>query len=148
MLERILVPLDGSHQAEAILFELAGELRREESEVILFRSVYLPLSYDPEDEKASISWERTKARRYLQKVSQRFALQGAKVRARVSEGPPAKAILTAAGEEGATVIAMASHGRKGFARWVLGSVSEEVVRFSEIPVLLTRCGRRTTTPPP
>ncbi|MBM3947527.1 MAG: universal stress protein [SAR202 cluster bacterium] len=45
----------------------------------------------------------------------------------VAEGEPAEAILTAAADDPATLIAMTTHGRAGLARWVLGSVATKVL---------------------
>jgi nucleotide-binding universal stress UspA family protein len=54
----------------------------------------------------------------------------------VAEGPTSR-ILVGHSKPG-DVIVMASHGRTGMARWFLGSVAEEVVRRSAVPVLLVR----------
>jgi nucleotide-binding universal stress UspA family protein len=59
------------------------------------------------------------------------------------EGLAAPSILEHAEEEGATMIAMSTHGRTGVGRWVMGSVAEKVVRASEVPVLLVRSFRAT-----
>jgi len=54
------------------------------------------------------------------------------------EGDAAPAILAAAGEVGAALIVMGTHGRRGLSRAILGSVAEKVVRRSAIPVLTVR----------
>ena len=48
------------------------------------------------------------------------------------------AILDAAGDEGNNIVVMATHGRSGAGRWVLGSVADRVVRHSPGPVLVVR----------
>ena len=53
-------------------------------------------------------------------------------------GDPATAVLNQAAKAGADVIAMATHGRSGLDRWLLGSVAEKVLAGSEAPVLLYR----------
>lgn len=63
---------------------------------------------------------------------------------RVIEGRPAEAILRLAAGIGADLIAMGTHGRSGFNRLMLGSVTERVLRETEIPVLTVR----RQTPPP
>jgi len=88
--------------------------------------------------------EREQAQEYLHGLARRFAEAGAKVHGRVVEGPPAETILKTARDEGATMIAMSTHGRSGAARWVMGSVAEKVIRASEIPVLLVRSFRRSS----
>lgn len=56
----------------------------------------------------------------------------------IRHGEPAAEILACAEEGGHDLIVMGTHGRKGLARMLLGSVAEQVVRDSPIPVLLTR----------
>ncbi|TIO47825.1 MAG: universal stress protein [Mesorhizobium sp.] len=51
---------------------------------------------------------------------------------------PAEAILDTAGAESCDLIVMASHGRRGLGRLVLGSQTAEVVSLTEIPVLVVR----------
>lgn len=63
---------------------------------------------------------------------------------RVIEGRPAEAILRTAAAIGADLIAMGTHGRSGLNRLMLGSVTERVLRETEIPVLTVR----RETPPP
>ncbi len=53
-------------------------------------------------------------------------------------GEPAGAILDLAGDSSSTLIAMCTHGRSGLGRWVLGSVTDRVVRHSNGPVLVIR----------
>jgi nucleotide-binding universal stress UspA family protein len=54
------------------------------------------------------------------------------------DGDPAKAILRAADELKVDSVVMATHGRKGLGRLILGSVAERVVRESPRPVLTVR----------
>jgi nucleotide-binding universal stress UspA family protein len=49
-------------------------------------------------------------------------------------------IIREAAEWGADLIVMGTHGRRGLARWALGSCAEEVARASPVPVLLVRAG--------
>jgi nucleotide-binding universal stress UspA family protein len=64
----------------------------------------------------------------------------------MKEGYPADAILAAAREEKAGLIAMTTHGRSGIARFTMGSVAERVVRASDVPVLLLRSFPDGSTP--
>jgi nucleotide-binding universal stress UspA family protein len=59
------------------------------------------------------------------------------LRSRLAERP-ADAILAVAREEGSDVIALATHGRSGLTRLVVGSVADKVRRGAEMPVLLYR----------
>jgi nucleotide-binding universal stress UspA family protein len=56
----------------------------------------------------------------------------------VREGDPADEILAAAREIDARMIALGTHGRRGLAHVLLGSVAEQVVRRSSVPVLTVR----------
>src|SRR5579863_2158894 len=58
----------------------------------------------------------------------------------VKVGVPAVEISSTAAEVGAQLIVMATHGRRGLAHFVLGSVAERVVRESRVPVLTIRAG--------
>jgi nucleotide-binding universal stress UspA family protein len=58
----------------------------------------------------------------------------------VVEESPVKAILQSARQIDADLIIMASHGRSGFARFVLGSVAEGVMRAADIGVLIVPSG--------
>lgn len=49
---------------------------------------------------------------------------------------PAEGILRAVERSGADMIVIASHGRSGMSRWMLGSVAEKIVRVSPVPVLV------------
>ena len=57
------------------------------------------------------------------------------VSSRISEKEPAQEIIDLATEPN-SLIAMCTHGRSGLKRWVLGSVTEKVVRHSNSPILV------------
>lgn len=144
MFERILIPLDGSPRAELILSQVGRILHREDSEILLLRVVDIPVSIGRVNMTAVRDAEREEAQRYLHGLTGRFRENGAKVHGRVAEGFPAEVILETARTEGATLIAMSTHGRTGLARWALGSVTEKVARGSHVPLLLVRSFRRTS----
>jgi nucleotide-binding universal stress UspA family protein len=56
----------------------------------------------------------------------------------VTVGATVDTIVSTAREEGADLIAIATHGRSGIGRWVLGSVADGVVRRSHLPCLVVR----------
>jgi nucleotide-binding universal stress UspA family protein len=139
MFQRILIPLDGSPRAELILPQVAQLWKREASELLLVHSVS---AYSPAnggyDSAPSLAHKREEGESYLQGVARRCTDAGAKVQTRLLDGSPAGAILDAAIQEGATMIAMTSHGRTGILRWVMGSVADKVLGGSDVPVLLIR----------
>jgi nucleotide-binding universal stress UspA family protein len=72
----------------------------------------------------------------LEAVAAKFPAGGA--RCTVRKGNAAEVIIESAAAEKQTVIAMATHGRSGVKRWMLGSVTETVVRHSDDPVFVVR----------
>ena len=145
---RVLVPLDGSPLAETALDKslLAGETG--EVDLVLLRVVpfaagsvplHVPEPLAAEDQSSEEA--RGEAEAYLAEASGRLAGWARRVEARVEMDPHvAPAIVARAEEEGADLIAMATHGRGRAARVVLGSVADRVMRTSPVPVLL--CPRR------
>jgi nucleotide-binding universal stress UspA family protein len=144
MFGRILIPLDGSPRAEVILDQVARIVKREDSEIMLVRAVRAPLSFNRGEEASTYDREREQAQQYLHDVARRFSGRGAKIHGRVVEGLPAEAILEAAAREGATLIALTTHGRTGIARWMMGSITEKIARSSALPLLIVRSFRSGT----
>jgi len=148
MFERILIALDGSPRAEQILSQITRILKREDSELLLLRVVDIPEpgssleGYGAIDLPGLRRAEREEAQKYVHDLARRFSEKGAKVHGRIAEGPTAQTILETARAEGATLIAMTTHGRTGIARWLMGSVAEKVARASDVPLLLVRSFRR------
>lgn len=137
MFERILVPLDGSLEAEAVLEPLLRLLRRQNADVVLFRAVTLQSLAEVNDSGTAFLAVESEASEYLERTRQRLEKAGVLASTMVDQGPPAETILRAAEEHEATLIAMSTHGRSGFVRWMLGSVTEEILRRSPIPVYVT-----------
>jgi nucleotide-binding universal stress UspA family protein len=79
-----------------------------------------------------------RAREYLQNVAERLRTQGVEVDIAVAKGEAVERIGARASETGADLIALATHGRTGLSRLVLGSVADKIVRGSKLPVLLVR----------
>ena len=144
MFSRILIPLDGSPRAEVILEQVARIVKREDSEVLLVRAVPVPFSIESTKVATATSQDREDAQKYLHDVARRFSGRGAKIHARVVEGQPAEAILEAAEREGATLIALTTHGRTGLARWMMGSITDKIARGSALPLLIVRSFRSGT----
>ena len=135
MLDRILVPLDGSVTAEAVLPHLRRLLRRHDSEVILLGVANPP---PVEAQLVLVEASLSAAREYITGVKARLEQQGVRVKAEARVGPPAGVILDVAEERDVTLIAMATHGRTGLKRALFGSVAEHVLRKSPVPVLAVR----------
>ncbi len=151
MEERILVPLDGSEVGEAVLPKLEDLVLRTtprmDAEVTLLQVISkMNFSMLTRDDAAQLPIEETelqeitrKAYDYLEKVAGGIRNKGIRVKTMVSIGHAAEEIVKAAHETGADLIAMSTHGRNGFVRWAIGSVTDEVIRLEgKIPVLAVR----------
>lgn len=137
MFERILVPLDGSQEAESVFQALQRLVARRNADVILFRSVTLTSLVEITDSGTMCLREDAEAPEYLERTRRRLEKAGIPASTMVVEGPPADSILRAARDREVSLIAMSTHGRSGFLRWMLGSVTEEILRRSPIPVYVS-----------
>lgn len=137
MLSRILVPLDGSPLAEAVMPQVAELAAVRKAEVVLLR-VALAHAFPGADPVEAQVRAVEEAESYLGKLESDLVAHGLTVKSVVRYGHAAEEILDHARVGGVTLIAMSTHGRSGIRRWVLGSVAETVVRHSPVPVLLLR----------
>jgi nucleotide-binding universal stress UspA family protein len=145
MYKKILVPLDGSELAEKVLPHAVALAKESRAEVTLLSVVQLSLGFTaakieaiPEaaaERKAALKAE---AATYLEKIQRGLKEQGIPVRIVALEGDVAAQIIAYAEQEDIDLIAMATHGRSGIDRFVMGSIAEKVVRHTTKPVLLVR----------
>jgi nucleotide-binding universal stress UspA family protein len=140
-LARLLVPLDGSEQAEAAIAPAADLAARSGAALTLVRiePVYGPMlaSYAAMNEIARLDAEaEEQARDYLAVVRARLP-EGAEANTVVLRGAPATELIAFAEREGIDLIVMTTHGHGGMRRLVLGSVADRIVRAA-LPVLLIR----------
>jgi nucleotide-binding universal stress UspA family protein len=92
-----------------------------------------------ESAEAAVAAERAQAETVLAALKVGLEAAGVKsVRTSILEGHPGTAIVDAATAEHVDVIVMATHGRSGLGRAVLGSVADHVVGHAGCPVLLVR----------
>ena len=76
----------------------------------------------------------------VDEVEERASEAGVDVTTAVENGTPYRAILDYADENDVDVIVIGTHGRRGIDRYLVGSVTEKVVRLSDVPVLTVRMG--------
>jgi nucleotide-binding universal stress UspA family protein len=146
MLKSIIVPLDGSQLAEAVLPIVTEMANKLDLEIELFRTYHLPYNvYSGDEGLYAVNYEellagvRDEAVEYLEKKAAELKRLGAaKVTCVTEEGLAADEIISLGRKTPDSLIAMSSHGRSGVRRWVLGSVTEMVVRHSGDPVLVIR----------
>jgi nucleotide-binding universal stress UspA family protein len=141
----ILVPLDGSDLAERALTVAAALARRRGSALRLVH-VHQRVEADPIymdgfpvlDEHLR-SLRRVHERAYLEGARDRLAA-GVSTSVALLDGPPAPAIADDARAKEAALIVMTTHERGGLERALLGSVADQLVRTSSVPLLLVPGG--------
>jgi len=167
MLEKILVPLDGSDLAEAVLpYVLEISQRCEPVDVTLLQVVPLPTGRTgpatrPQGDDLAVQWlvetpsdletarhpmtrdqalaaSRAEVAAELAPAAGRLREAGISVRIDVAHGRPAEEIVDYAEREGMDLIVMSTHGRTGLSRWVLGSTADKVLHGTHLPIFLIR----------
>ncbi|WP_211312322.1 universal stress protein [Halarchaeum salinum] len=140
MYDRILVPTDGSPESEDAIDE-AMELAELTDATVVALYVVDTSDYSalPESKWSALQEELyAEGEEAVAAVAERGEAAGVEVEELVVEGSPNEVILDTASEEDCDAIVMGTHGRSGVERFLLGSVTEKVVRHSEIPVLVVR----------
>jgi nucleotide-binding universal stress UspA family protein len=146
-LTSIVVPLDGSGLAESVLPAVVELAKKLDLEIVLFRAYNIPYGaysggdgyYDPVNLDQLLAAIREETQGYLEKKTEELKKKGvAKVSAIAQEGFGADETISFGRKTPDNLIAMCTHGRSGVKRWVLGSVTETVVRHSGDPVLVIR----------
>ena len=139
----LLAPLDGSELAEEVLPYVESLALAMSLKVTLAKALLMPSSAPAYVDRISFASDakmhaqmKAEAAAYLGGVESGLSGRGIEVESRVVTGTPATAIADLARESGYDIIALATHGRSGISRWVLGSVTETLVRTSAVPVLV------------
>ncbi|MDX1747152.1 MAG: universal stress protein, partial [Halobacteriales archaeon] len=142
----MLVPMDGSKLSEQVL-ECAMDLGHVDGVRYTlvrvfpypaeFASAYLP--HTVQLNAQVIEEGKKEAKSYIEARAAELRAEGHEVEGKlIVDANPAAGILHAAEEVGADIIAMATHGRGGLGRLMLGSVTDKVLRGSHVPVLTFR----------
>jgi nucleotide-binding universal stress UspA family protein len=139
---KILIPLDGSRTAEKVL-PFAHVLARTLNlpiELLEVVDISAASAHAAGDKArfldALIAEGERESREHLKAVAAEF--RGMRITCRVERGDPAEVIIERAATDKDTLIAMATHGRSGVNRWIMGSVAEEVLRGSYCTMFLIR----------
>ncbi len=140
-LETILLATDGS-PASAGASEEAIDLAVQVEARLLVVSVLGGASRPSEApaDSGSPADSRDSLTAKAQGLVQRAKAAGANATFLVWEGEPGEAIVAAAESENADLIVVGSHGRSGVSRFLIGSVSDYVVRHAHCPVMVVRGG--------
>lgn len=150
MLEKIIVPLDGSKVGEAALpyvSDLMSRLSSEvKKEVVLLQVLHPDLPQTAGGGEAVVPYteqeleeNKKKALDYLNSVAEASRIEGVKFSTEVAIGDASEEIIKAAETADATLIAISTHGRSGLSRWAFGSVTDKVLRGEgRIPIVVIR----------
>jgi nucleotide-binding universal stress UspA family protein/YHS domain-containing protein len=123
---RVLAPLDGSEFADAAVEMAVSLLRPEQVEVTLMVAVATPQA------EAPTAWT------VLDAMAARLQARGVATSKALVEGEAGTEITQIAREDGYDLIAMSTHGTSKLARALVGSVTDRVIRSSEVPVLVVQ----------
>jgi nucleotide-binding universal stress UspA family protein len=141
MYKVVLVPLDGSERAEAILPHVETLAQGCGAKIVFLRVVGMPPWEGPHTRRYEEMLEQTEeeAERYLEVIAERFRGQGIETETVVSVyGVVVDEIMEIARREEADLIAMTSHGRTGLAEAFYGSVAASVLHRIDRPLLVVR----------
>jgi len=138
MYDRILLPTDGSRSNNPAVEQAIGLAAETGAELhVLFVVEELPHAPELMDGEFE---ERLRAigRDTVSEIRGRADAAGIATETALRDGTPDRAIVEYADEEGIDLIVMGTHGRSGLERYLLGSVTERVVRRARTPVLTAR----------
>lgn len=131
---KILLAIDGSKSSEAAIQAVLRQMRRENVEVRVLHVIepFLLMT------DAALAESRDAAQELVTKAGKLLQTAGFKVVTSVEDGDPRGRIVDVAQNWKADLIVVASHGRKGFDRLLIGSVSEAVARHAHCSVEVVR----------
>ena len=144
---RILLPLDGSHFAEAALPYAAALTKALDGTLVLTEVCLEPVDMSIwnantkqllNDIERIHQRERRHAEGYLAHLQAQFEAEGLKVETCVCRGAPGDRVRQQCDQLGANLVVMATHGRGGLTRAILGSVALDVLHHGHLPMLLVR----------
>jgi nucleotide-binding universal stress UspA family protein len=146
MLNKIVVPLDGSKLAECALPYAEEIASKTGAEVVLISVTERVQGYktmrDPTQPlevdfiPVGVGKMEKQATKYMDKIVKKFESKGVKVTQEVLLGNPAEEIIIYAELKKCDLIIMASHGRGGASRWLHGSVADKVFRAAGVPIMM------------
>lgn len=139
MYDDILVPTDGSPAADAAIEHAIDIASQYDSTVhalyVVDGAAYSTLEAGSEIVIEALEAEGTEA---TERVASAAAEAGLESMTTVTTGTAYRTITEYIDEHGIDLVVMGTHGRRGLDRYLLGSVTERVVRTSDVPVLTVR----------
>jgi nucleotide-binding universal stress UspA family protein len=149
-IRELLVPLDGSRLAEAALAPASMIARLFDAELLLVQVVrplsagsLLPVPFAAGYEAEIMAVQRKETQDYLDGLAEDLEQRGVHARAAVVVGDNVvDALVGLIPPERVDLVAIATHGRGGVRRMMLGSVADKLIRAAGAPVLVVRPGKR------
>ncbi|MCX6002600.1 MAG: universal stress protein [Chloroflexi bacterium] len=145
MYNKILVPLDGSPEAECVIPHLETIAKtgvREIELITVVEPTQIPtrgnIALSEDDLKRIDLEEKNEAHKYLNQVVERLTRSGLNVHPVILTGKPAESLIGYIDGNNIDLLIMATHGRSGITRLFWGSVAEKVLRSVNVPVLLVK----------
>lgn len=139
MYDEILVPTDGSPAADAAIVHAVDHAKRYGARVhalyVVDGGSYSALDADSELVLGALEQEGTAA---VEEVKTAAEEAGVDVVTAVVQGTAYRKILEYVEENDVDLVVMGTHGRQGIDRYLLGSVTERIVRAADVPVLTVR----------
>jgi nucleotide-binding universal stress UspA family protein len=139
---RFVVALDGSPLAEEALTPAIALAEAVGGELILVRAVephsYVATGLQREDAPERVESELDAARRYLDAKAEGSVPPGIAITGYAAIGQAGDVILEAGRINNVSAIVLATHGRSGLPRLVMGSIAEDLLRRTTIPLLIIR----------
>jgi len=142
--KKILVPLDGSGWAQRAVPHAADIARNNNAELILLH-IFRPPAYEYTDQLAlagqdsQIQAAREQMKLYLMGVRSELRHEDLRVRTHMTEGMDiAHLLCDFVRGEGIDLVVMSTHGHSGIVRLMFGSVTHEVMRCVDVPVMLVK----------
>lgn len=137
--KNILVPVDFGDASDAAVAYAVDLAETTGAKLVLLHAFEIPIVGVP-DGVVAVTAELTSriveaAEKALGALVARYEGRGVTITARLEQGDARDVILTQASKVGADLIIIGTHGRRGIARALIGSVAERIVRTAPIPVL-------------
>ncbi|WP_137285640.1 universal stress protein [Halorussus salinisoli] len=137
MYENVLVPTDGSDSAE-LAIERGLELAETYGATVHALYVVEPVYTAEYSGERIINALEDEGKRATAAIAAQGDERCVPVETEVRRGPPHREILDYADVRDVDLVVMGTHGRTSVERYLLGSVTEKVVRLSDVPVLTVR----------
>jgi len=140
MYDRILLPTDGSGGTDPAVDQAIGLATETGAELhVLFVVEDVPYAPEMTDERVGAQLRKI-GEDAIESIRERADAAGVTLRAAIEDGVPHREILEYADRMDVDLVVMGTHSRSGLDKYLLGSVTERVVRTADVPVLTVRVG--------